>query len=267
MDYYSILGVNKNASQDEIKKAYRKLASQHHPDKGGNKETFQNVQAAYEVLGDPAKRQQYDNPIPDNIRGFQGGPGGFSFNMNGMDFNDIFQQMFNQQNFGNRNKQIFRTNVTIKLIDAYYGSNIQYKLQTNNGNKVIDIKIPPGIKNGDQLRYDNILESAILVIEFLIMPDLKFERKGDDLYSNFPISVLDLIVGTKLTFDTISGKKMEVIIKPHTQPYMQLRLPGQGMPINYGDSNYGDQFLLIKPFIPDNIDQAIIDSILLHRGK
>jgi len=268
-DHYQTLGVAKNATPDQIKKAYRKLASKHHPDKGGDKEVFQNIQSAYDILSDPQKRHQYDNPIPENLRGFQTGPGGFSFNMHGMDINDIFSQMFHgQPPFGQRqNKQIFRTNVNITLLDAFNGTNIQYKLNTHTGLKIIDIKIPPGIKSGDQMRYDNVLDSAILVVEFIVLPNLNFDRKDNDLYSNVSISVLDLIVGTKFEFTTISGTKVEVNVRPKTQPYMQLRLQGHGMPINYNPDIRGDQLLLIKPYIPDNIDQTILDSILQNRGK
>lgn len=269
MDHYATLGISKDATPDQIKKAYRKLASQHHPDKGGDKETFQKVQQAYDVLSDPQKRHHYDNPIPENLRDFQGGPGGFNFNMNGVDINDIFSQMFGgQPPFGPRQgRQIFRTNVNVSLIDAFRGTNIQYKLNTHTGMKVIDIKIPPGIKSGDQMRYDNVLEGAVLVVEFIILPDLNFDRKDNDLYSNVSISVLDLIVGTKFEFTTISGTKVEVNVRPKTQPFMQLRLPGHGMPINYNPNIRGDQMLLIKPYIPDNIDQSILDSILQSRGK
>ena len=111
-DHYATLGVTKTASADEIKRAYRKLASQHHPDKGGDTAKFQEIQTAYDTLSDPQKRQQHDNPNPfgggfpgGHQAGFQGGfPGGFSFNVNGFDMNDVFGQMFGAQ-FGQRQPQ------------------------------------------------------------------------------------------------------------------------------------------------------------------
>lgn len=265
MDHYSVLGVTKTATPDEIKKAYRKLASQHHPDKGGDTAKFQQIQEAYAVLSDPDKKAQYDNPQP---QGFQGGQGGFQWNVHNMDLNDIFGQMFGQQmGMGRRqSKPVFRTGVDVQLIEAYNGANKILELQTNSGKKVLDLKIPPGIRHGDQMRYENIIEGASLLVEFNILPDLKFDRKNNDLFCNQTISVLDLIAGTTLEFKTISGKLLNVHIKPKTQPFMQIKLQGHGMPI-MNSSLYGDQYILLKPYIPDNIDEDIIDSILRSRAK
>ena len=100
MDYYKTLGVNRNASPDEIKKAYRKMAAQHHPDKGGDTATFQKIQEAYDTLSDPQKKHQFDNPNPFGNMNFhnQGGtPFGFQFHQQSFNINDIFGQMFGQQ--------------------------------------------------------------------------------------------------------------------------------------------------------------------------
>jgi molecular chaperone DnaJ len=261
MDHYSTLGVAKNATPEEIKKAYRKLASQHHPDKGGDTHMFQTVQEAYETLSDPNKRQQYDNPQP------QGFPGGFSFHADHFDLNDLFGQVFRDQNGPRVNrKQVFRTRVDISLQDAFNGTNKLLELGTLNGKKVIDIKVPRGAKQGDQIRFDNVMDNGVLLVEFNMLPDLRFDRKGNDLYCNHSISVLDLIVGTDFRFNTISGKELNVTIRPRTQPYQNVRLQSYGMPI-INSSNYGDQYILLKPYIPDKIDSDIIDSILRNRTK
>lgn len=266
MDHYSTLGVPRSASQEEIKKAYRKLAMQHHPDRGGDQEKFTQVQQAYDVLGDPQKRQEYDNPPrPSPFQDF-GPQGGFSFNVNGFDLNDLFNQAFGGQQhnpFGQRNKNVYRTRVMVSLIDAYRGNEQVLKLNTPQGTKVINIKVPLGVQSGDHIKYENVIDNAVLIIEFVVTPDLRFDRKGLDLYSNFPISVLDLIVGTKIQFKTISDRTLEVTVRPNTQPYMQLKIPGEGMPNNSG--GFGDQILLLKPFIPDNIHSDIIDSIKRHQ--
>jgi len=271
MDHYATLGIAKTASPDEIKKAYRRLASKHHPDKGGDTAMFQKIEEAYRTLSDPQKKQEYDNPKPDfqgfNFGGFGNDPSMFSGDM---DPRDIFAHIFGQRAgnpFANRNqRQVFRTQMAVSLGDAYLGSSQILKIQTPTGQKVITIDIPKGIQTGAQIKYDTVLDNATLLVEFHVQPHLKFERRGNDLYCNQKVSVLDLIVGTTVNFITISGKEFEVTIPPKTQPFMQLKIPGQGMPI--GNSNqFGDQILLLKPFIPDIIDDEITQSILRSKSK
>lgn len=265
MSHYETLGVPKNATSDDIKKAYRKLASQHHPDKGGDTATFQKIQAAYETLSDPGKKQEYDNPRPQGFPNM----GGFSFHGDDLNISEIFGQMFGGQfrnhAQGNRN-QIFRTQVQVTLEDAYKGTTTTLKVQTPVGTKVINVDIPKGVLEGSQLRYDNIIDNATLIIEFRIIPHLKFERRHSDLYSNYQISVLDLIAGTTFEFTTLSGKTLEVRVPEKTQPFMQLKLGGHGMPVPNSNA-YGDQIILLKPYIPDKIDDEVMQSILRSKQK
>lgn len=266
-DHYQTLGVDRNATPDDIKKAYRRLAGKHHPDKGGDTATFQKVEEAYRILSDPQQKQQYDSPNPFGQGG--GMPHGFHFNMhNGMfDFGDIFGQMFRQQNNPHhRFQQTYRTTVFVTLEQAYQGGVQNLKLQTPSDSHTINIQIPKGVQNGGQMRYDNVIPNANLIVEFRIQDHLKFERKGNDLYCTQTVSVLDLIVGTTIHFTTISGKEFEVKINPKTQPSIQLRLAGQGMPIS-GSNSYGDQIILIRPIIPDIIDDEITQSILRSQSK
>lgn len=267
MEHYQTLGVAKTASPDEIKKAYRKLASQHHPDKGGDTATFQKIQTAYDTLSDPQKRQEYDNPRPQ-FGGFPGGaPGGFNFNFNGHDLNDLFGQMFNQHNQRHPNgPQSYRTVVNVTLEQSYSGSNIPLKLQTPSQIHAVNIDIPKSVTDGGQVRYDNLIPNSSLIVEFRVQPHLKFERRGMDLYCNQQVSVLDLIVGSTFEFTTISGKILEVRIPPKTQPFMHLKIAGQGMPIT-GSTLFGDQIILLKPFVPDIIDDEITQSILRSQSK
>jgi DnaJ-class molecular chaperone len=99
-------------------------------------------------------------------------------------------------------------------------------------------------------------------VQFVVLPDLRFDRKGNDLYSHYSISILDLIVGAKFKFTTIDQRILEVRINPKTQPYMQLKIPKAGMPDK--KNGYGDQFILLKPYMPDNISHEITTAINDH---
>ena len=259
MDHYNTLGVAKNATPEEIKKAYRKLAAQHHPDRGGNTAEFQKVQQAYDTLSDPEKRRQYDMPGP---QGFTGGfPGGFSFNVNGFDINDIFSQFFGQQT-QRPHMPSYRTMVNISLEQAYNGDKQVLQLNTHNGPEIIEIQIPKGVQHGQSIRYDNLMKNSILVVDFRIFPHSKFEREGSNLFSVHEIDVLDLIIGTEFEFTAISGKKLTVVVPPQTQPNNRLRLSGEGMPTNTG---FGDQYIVLKPYVPAIINKEIIDIILKYK--
>jgi len=271
MDHYTTLGVSRDATQDEIKKAFRNLAMTHHPDKGGDLAKFQEISNAYETLSDTNKRAAYDRPAQNP---FGQHPGNNPFDtwtmrnggMGDIDINDLFGQIFGRNNpFGkssNQNanqKTTYRTRVMISLVDAFNEAEQTMQLDTPQGRKVVNIKIPRGIQTGNQVRYDNLIDDSSLIIEFMILDDLRFTRQGDDLQANVPISVLDLIVGKKIPFTTIGGVMLDVDIPPNTQPTYQIRIAGHGMPKANGGR--GDQLLLLKPFIPANISSDIIESI------
>lgn len=264
MDYYEILGVPKTATQDEIKSAWRRLAAKAHPDKGGDTAKFQTIEEAYRILSNPETKAAYDNPVNNfNFRNNSPFNGMFGAGMNEEDF--IARFFNNNIHSHNRNqKQVFRTTTNISLNDVYYGTTQIFKIQTPKGEKLVNVEVPKGIPDKFQLRFENILENASLLVEFRVLPDLKFERRGNDLYCNQQVSVLDLIIGKTITFVTLSGKELEVKIPPKTQPFMQLKLAGQGLPI-MNSNYYGDQILLIKPFLPDTIHEDIINSISKHQ--
>jgi DnaJ-class molecular chaperone len=260
-DHYATLGVAKNATPEDIKKAYRRLAAIHHPDKGGDTAEFQKVQAAYETLSDPQKKQQYDNPSPfGGHSGMHSGfPGGFEFHMNGFDMNDIFGHMFGGRPRNGRPQQpSYRTQVWVTLEQVLTGDELTLELQVGDTPHTVKIKTPQGIDNGQTMRFDNLIKDSILIIEFRIKPHPRFERNGADLFSVQEVSILDLIVGGSFKFKTISGKELDVTVKPYTQPGAQLRIHGEGLPMSFGN---GDQYVLIKAVVPAIIDSSIIDAI------
>jgi DnaJ-class molecular chaperone len=256
MSHYKTLNIDKNATADDIKKAYRKMASKHHPDKGGSKEEFQKIEEAYRTLGDPEKRQLHDNPHQSN-------PAGFSFNFGGgpAGMHDIFNEMFRQQaHTQHRNHQQYRTTMWVTMEQVFNGGEQSLRLQTTAETHVVSIAIPRGVQDGAQMRHDNVFPGASLIIEFRVHPHLKFERRGQDLVCTCPVSVLDLIIGTEFEFTSLSGAKLMVTIPPLTQPTAQLKISGYGLPIP-NTNQYADQIILLKPFVPANIPITLIDSI------
>jgi curved DNA-binding protein len=264
MDYYNTLGVGRDASPDEIKQAYRKLASVHHPDKGGDTARFQEIQQAYETLSNPNKKQEYDMP-QHNMGGFGFPGGGFTFHQGGINIDEIFGHMFGA-GFGQRQPQnpTYKTVIHITLEEVLNGGEKVMQFQTHTGNQVVKIDIPQGIDNGQQLRYDNLIKDTVLIVEFRVHNHSVYERRGLDLYSTVHVSVLDLIVGTTLDFVTLSGKRFDVTVKPQTQPNATLRITGQGLTKNY---QTGDQYILLKPFIPDIIHSEISEAIIRNRRQ
>jgi len=264
-DHYVTLGVAKDATPEDIKKAYRRLAAIHHPDKGGDTAEFQKVQAAYETLSDPQKKHEYDNPRQHHGGGF---PGGFEFHTHGFDINDIIGQMFGGGGgpFHSPFQQNFRTTIWVTLEQVYTGSEQMLQMQGPGGVQVVKIQIPKGVENGQTMRFDNIIQGAILLVDFRVHPHPKYSRVGQDLQGIHRISVLDLIAGTNFEYSTISGKTFTVDVKPGTQPDSTLRIAGQGLPIP-NSTDFGDQLILLKPFIPDKIDSRIINSIKQAKGN
>ena len=268
MDHYQTLGVSPKSDQKEIKRAYRKLAGKHHPDKGGDAEKFKEVQKAYDTLSDPQKRAEYDNPNPFNQ--FQGNPFGAD-----SPFGDIFGDIFGQRPQGTRRPQpqpMYRTHLNVTLRQAYTGDVQTLELNTPQGKKVVQVNIPKGVQTGQQTRYDNIVQQGTsLIIDFNVLEDSWFQRMGNNLLCNHNISVLDLIVGTSFNFTTISGKVLKVKVKSGTQPGTSIKLGEQGMPIadrrgpNHTSGNYGDQIILLNGIIPDIIEQGVIDSIKKYK--
>jgi curved DNA-binding protein len=257
-DHYATLGVARNATQDEIKKAFRKLASQHHPDKGGDTAKFQQIQAAYDTLGDTDKRAAYDNPQPQ----FQGfGPGAQFGNMH-----DIFAQMFGGQSpFGQQQsrRNHVRMSLWITLLDVARGGKRSVALGTQSGTSTVEIEIPPGINDGDNVQYSGIAPGGQdLVIQFRVQPHANFQRQGLNLATTHKVSIWTLILGGDTEVQTVEGNRLVVKVAPHTQPGTTLRLRSQGLRDQSGQK--GDLMVHIQTEIPTTIAPEIITAIQNH---
>jgi len=283
-NYYNTLGVNENANPDEIKRAYRKLAAQHHPDKGGDTAKFQQVQKAYETLSDQNRRAQYDME--------RRGGGGFRFNINGHEFggappgmDDIFRNFgfgFGHPGgdpFGNfrqprRNKDI-RIELHIDLEDTLSTQNRTISVETANGYKqTVEVTIPRGIHHGSSIKYpglgDNFFDSmprGDLYVNFVIKPHARFGIHGHvDLIANIDINCLDAIIGCEQEYLTIDGKLYTVTIPPGTQHGTQFRVANQGLYIP-NQNNRGSLFLIANIVVPTHMDSQQVELIRQLLGR
>ena len=265
-DYYQTLGVSRNAAPDEIKQAYRRLAAQHHPDRGGDTAKFQEIQAAYAVLSDPEQRAQHDNPQP------QFGGGGFHFGGGApQGFEDFFAQAFGvggnpffgqgfRQPQRNRNLNL---QTVISLEEAYLGKNLMANVRLPSGlEQVLEVKIPPGVRDGTVLRLagmgddtHNNMPRGDIHLTISVQPHHIYTRQGDDLHRTLTVSCFDAILGKTIKFDTIDGKTLEVYINPGTQHGQILAVQNYGMP-NMADQRMKGRLLLeVNISIPSDLSE------------
>ena len=254
-DHYQTLGVDRNASQDDIKRAYRKLAAQHHPDKGGDTAKFQEISAAYDTLSNPDKKEQYDNPRPQFQNAPGGGfPGGFHFHTGGgvpPGFEDIFAQfgMFGQRQ--QPKNRILNIQTTISLEEAFYGKDLVATLGLPSGREqIIEIKIPAGTHDGLVLRLAGMGDDSVpnaprgdIHLTVSVLEHSRFRRQGDDLICNIEISCIDAMLGKNILVNTIDGKTLEMTVKPGTQPGQILAAAGYGMP-KLNDNRFKGRMLM-----------------------
>jgi curved DNA-binding protein len=276
-DFYSILGVSETASQDEIKKAYRKLANQHHPDKGGDQAKFKDISVAYDTLGDQQKRQDYDQ---------QRRMGGTQFHFNSgnfQDFNDIFGGGFDP--FGHRSNpfaDIFggragiRRNrdlniqCQISLADSFVGKQLEanYTLPSGRQQTVV-INVPPGVSHGETIRYNGLgddtvpqLQRGNLNVTIVVLPDPVFTRHGDDLYTTIDISPIDAMVGCRKKVKYINGTDRDIDIRAGIESGAEFASAGHGFtnPHNGQRGRFVTVINIKTPLITDpNIIQQLKD--------
>lgn len=286
---YETLGISKDASSDEIKKAYRKLARQYHPDinkEPGAEEKFKEINAAYEILSDETKRRQYDQ-YGDSMFGGQSFHDFSRANFGGnADINDILNQIFgnfggsgrSSRGFGGFNSASFggfdgfdqgfgqnldiqaRINISFEL--AVNGGDYEFSI---NGEK-IKIKIPAGLNSGEKLRARNKGKSAgnyrgDLIITVNIEEDKEYKRDGDDLYKNLDLTLKTALFGDKIDVKTFK-KDVSIKIPPNTKNGQKIRLKGYGVK-NRKSNIYGDMYLVTNIILPDieRIDPQLRDML------
>ena len=251
MDHYKTLGVDRQASADEIKRAFRKMAMQHHPDRGGDEARFKEIQAAYDILGDPARRAEYDNPRPQGFQ-FHAGPHGF-------DFDQIFS-MFGADLGRRAQRNQVRLSLWITLRDVAQGGRRTLNVSTTQGNSMVEIEIPAAIDDGATVQYPGVApQGADLLVQFRIKPDPVWQRQGTTLLLDHPISVWTLITGGEIEIVTLTDQKLTVRVPTHTRPGTMLRVRGHGL--RDSSNRTGDLMVRVQAKLPDQISPELMAAI------
>lgn len=257
--YYDILGVGSSASPDDIKRAFRKLAIEKHPDRGGDVAEFQKISEAYEILKDPNKRAAYDNPQQNRGFSFDGVPPGFEdlFANFGGTFGRQFEEVFGFRPRYPKNHTL-NLQASITLEEAYSGKEIVTNIKLPSGKEqIVNIKIPAGIQDGMTLRLAGIGDTSIagappgdIHITIQVQPHRSFKRNGDNLHQELYIDAFEAMLGTTKVIQTIDGKSINIEIPSGTQPDAWLKFDGMGMP-NVNDKRFrGAMVINLKITIP-----------------
>src|SRR6266545_3857516 len=275
-DYYKTLGVSKNASAEEIKKAYRRLARQHHPDvnKGAEAEKrFKEINEANEVLSDPEKRKRYDTVGPEWARFQNGGqrPGGFQWVYTGQPgagfgdagaFSDFFRTIFGDTGAGFETDDLLGRTRTrrsrVAAAGADFESEVEITPQNGGAPRRLSVRIPAGVRDGQRVRLAGQGAPGAgggpagdLFLRVRVRPHPLFERDGDDLRMELPVALHEALLGADVTVPTLKGR-VSLRIPPETQNGRTIRLAGQGMPRPGG--GFGDLFVTVKVVLPTKLN-------------
>lgn len=276
IDYYKILGVEKNATQQEIRKAFRKQAKKYHPDINKDdphaQEKFQAINEANEVLSDPEKRKKYDeygehwkhaDEYEAQRRNYESQTkssdrfGGYEFGefSSGGDFSSFFEELFGNRFAGQKRKQRgqdYQTTLSLNLRDIL----VTHKQIINVNGKNIRITIPAGIADGQKIRLKGYgapspvgVENGDLYITFHIEPDNIFTRKENNLYTDIKIDLYTALLGGEAIVPTLDGN-VRMQIKGGTLPDSKLRLRGKGVPVYKNETSRGDLIVNVKVVFP-----------------
>ena len=275
-DFYKVLGVDKKAAADEIKKKYRALARDLHPDKtkgdAAKEEKFKAVSEAYEILSDPKKRAEYDEARSLFERGGFRAPQGGGFQ--GGDFHDVFgggnpQDIFanlfgNAARRGPRKGQDLQTEATITFRESVFGTTLDLRLATDRGQaQNISARVPTGVNDGAKIRVkgkgaQGEAGPGDLFIQLHVKPHPIFSRKGENLTITLPVTFAEAALGADIKVPTMAGDDVTVRIAPGTPNGRTLRVKGRG--ITKG-STTGDLLVTVEVQVPQRVDGKALDAL------
>jgi curved DNA-binding protein len=263
-DHYQILGLQPNATPDEIKKAYRSMAMKHHPDRGGDQAKFKDISVAYDTLSDQQKRAEYDQ-----LRA--GGPqvrfttGGFQ------DINDLFGgrspfgDMFGRRMQRNRDLNI---QCQVSLVDSFLGKQLEANYQLPSGKpQTVVINIPAGINHGETIRYGGLGDDSIpqmprgnLNVTIVILPDQNYTRQGDDLYTTVDITPIEAMIGCKKKVKFITGDEKEIDVRAGVETGVEYASAGFGFS-NPHSGRKGKFVIVVRIKTPAITDPRIVADL------
>lgn len=285
IDYYKVLGVDKNATEDDIKKAYRKLARKHHPDLNPNdKEAhkkFQEINEANEVLSDPEKRKKYDaygenwqhadqfenarqqKQYAGSNQNYGGAGSPFGEGFSGGEeggFSDFFESLFGNRGGGNRRQAAYRgqdynAELHLSLRQAY----TTHQQTLNINGKQVRITVPAGIADGQVIKLKGHGAQGVnggpagdLYITFVIEEDVDFKRLNNELFKTVDLDLYTAVLGGEITVDTLGGQ-VKLKVKPETQNGTKTRLKGKGFPVYKKEGEFGDLIITYHVKIPTHL--------------
>jgi curved DNA-binding protein len=265
-NFYDTLGVAENASEKEIKNAFKVLAKKYHPDQGGDENKFKEINEAYDTLKNPEKRQEYDA-----MRRY--GTRGSGFNQQGNDFfsEDIFQDFFSGFGFGPGRGQtrVYRTRprtnqsvnirISLSIKEVYRACEKTVSVRLPSGrDEIVHLKIPAGVQNGAVFKYKGLgddtdanLERGDLLCTVQVLDSDGYTRRGNDLYTDKTISCFDAIRGMEFKIRTLDDRILNVKVPAGTQPSNTIMLKGQGMPVHDTLNIKGNIYIKINISIPE----------------
>ena len=266
MNYYQILGVDENASQDDIKKAYKKLAMKHHPDRGGDNKKFQEISQAYDTIGDDNKRARYNSELNGMNNPFSNHSGHPGF----ANFGDIFGFQFGQ---GFASHQVKRNRdlnlrIAVSFKQSYLGTQTEARYTMPSGkSRTIVIDVPAGVQSGQVLRYGGLGDDNIpnvppgnLNVTVLVETDPIWERRGNDVIRVVEITVLEAMTGCTKQVNCLDGSIMPLKLKPGTQHGAEYASGGRGFKdINTGRA--GSLIILVNVLIPSITNSDLIKKL------
>jgi len=271
-NYYDILGVDEKASSAEISKAYKNLAKQHHPDRGGDKDKFQEINEAHDTLKSSQKRHDYDTMRKFGRPGMTGGGehpffnedifgdffSGFGNVGDGVQFNFSTggrPRSFRQTRRGNRNVQV-RMAISLKEAMMNHEKTINYKLPSGR-DEFATVKIPAGVQHGITFKFSGMGDDSIanmprgdLLVLMSVLDSDGYTRKGNDLYTDKTIDCFQAVRGTELQLKTLDDKVIKVKVPAGTQPGTMLQVQGQGMPVHKTLNIRGNLYVKVHVLIP-----------------